>query len=82
MTSNVTRYVMDVGAILLSRDPDGVAEARSRANRTWPAIVGFTIGCGLGAVCETASGLWALWLPLGLALLAFAIALPENGAKT
>ena len=81
MTTNITRLVLDVGETLLSRDPDRVAKARSRANHTWPAIVGFITGCGLGAVCETASGLWSLWLPLGLALLAFAIAFPGNGAN-
>ena len=80
MTTNITRFVLDVGETMLGRDPDRVAKARRRANRTWPAIAGFTLGCGLGAVCETASGLWALWLPLGLALLAFAIAFPGNGA--
>ena len=81
MTTNITRFVLDVGETLLSRDPDRVAKARSRANHTWPTIVGFAIGCGLGAVCETASGLWSLWLPLGLALLALAIAFPGNGAN-
>jgi uncharacterized membrane protein YoaK (UPF0700 family) len=78
MTTNITRFVMDVGETLLSRDPDGVAKARARANHTWPAIGGFTIGCSLGAVSETACGLWSLLLPLGLGLLAFAIAFPGN----
>jgi uncharacterized membrane protein YoaK (UPF0700 family) len=70
MTSNVTRFTMDLGAMLLGRDPDEVAKARRRAQHTWPAIVGFTAGCGLGAACEAAVGLWSLALPAGLALLA------------
>ncbi|WP_233224435.1 hypothetical protein [Thiomonas sp. X19] len=40
--------------------------------RTWPAILGFALGCGLGAACEAAFGLLALALPTGLALLACA----------
>jgi uncharacterized membrane protein YoaK (UPF0700 family) len=75
MTSNVTRFMMDVGEVLLGHDPDEVAKARSRAKHTWPAIVGFTVGCGLGAACEAAVGLWSLALPTGLALLALAMGL-------
>ena len=73
MTSNVTRFTMDLGAMLLGRDPDEVAQARRRAQHTWPAIVGFAVGCGLGAACEAAVGLWSLALPAGLALLALAL---------
>ena len=40
---------------------------------TLPVIVGFATGCGLGAACEAAAGLWSLALPTGLALLAFAM---------
>jgi uncharacterized membrane protein YoaK (UPF0700 family) len=73
MTGNVTRFTMDVAEVLLGRDPDAVARARSRAKRTAQAIVGFAVGCGLGAVCEVTIGLWSLALPAGLALLALAI---------
>jgi hypothetical protein len=59
--------------MLLGRDPDIAAKARSRAKDTWPAIAGFTAGCGLGAACEAAIGLWSLALPTGLALLALAM---------
>jgi len=76
MTGNVTRFTMDVAEILLGRDPDAVATARARAKRTAQTIVGFAIGCGLGAVCEVTIGLWSLALPAGLALLALAIVLP------
>lgn len=73
MTMNVTRFAIDVGELLLGRDQDDAAKARSRAKNTWPAIAGFTAGCGLGAACEAAIGLWSLALPAGLALLALAI---------
>ena len=82
MTSNVTRFAMDVGEVLLGGDPADVAKARNRAARTLPAIVGFTAGCGLGAACEAALGTWSLALPAGLALLAFAMgfaAEPDDG---
>src|SRR5229473_7636631 len=52
MTTNVTRFMMDVGEVLLGRDSDDVAKALRRAKHTWPPIVGFTVGCGLGAACE------------------------------
>src|SRR2546428_566735 len=69
----VTRFTRDVGEGLLGRDPDDVARARSRAKPTWPAIVGFPVGCGLGAACEAAIGLWSLALPASLALVALAM---------
>jgi uncharacterized membrane protein YoaK (UPF0700 family) len=73
MTSNVTRFAIDVGEALLGGDPTDVAKARNRAARILPPIVGFTTGCGLGAACEAALGSWSLALPAGLALLAFAM---------
>ena len=74
MTTNITRFMMDVGEVLLGRDLESVAKARGRAGRTWPAIVGFAAGCALGAACEARLGLWSLALPAGLALLALAMA--------
>ena len=73
MTTDITRFTMDVGAVLFERDPSNVAQARSRAHHTWPAIVGFAVGCGLGATCQVAVGMWSLALPAGLALLALAM---------
>src|SRR3979409_2183622 len=69
MTTNITRFMMDVGEVMLGRSPSDVAKARARAMLTWPAIVGFAIGCGLGAICEAAIGLASLALPVGLAVL-------------
>lgn len=72
MTTNITHFMLDVGEVLLGREPASLAAARTRAMRTWPAILGFASGCGLGAACEAAFGLLALALPTGLALLACA----------
>ena len=84
MTTNVTRFVLDIGEVLLGRDPDEVATARRRARHTWPAIVGFTVGAGLGAAGFAVAGLWSLALPAGLGLLALAICLaarPEGAQE-
>ena len=70
--------------MLLRRDPDEVAKARRRANHTFPAIVGFAVGCSLGAAFEATIGLEALALPIGLALLALLMsfgAAPDNGPR-
>jgi uncharacterized membrane protein YoaK (UPF0700 family) len=73
MTTDVTTFMMDVGAILFRRDPNEIAHARIRARRTWPAIVGFTVGCSLGALLKATIGPWSLALPTSLALFALAL---------
>lgn len=78
ITTDITVFMMDVGAILFRRDPDEVAYARSRARHTWPAIVGFTVGCSLGALLEAVAGPWSLALPIGFALLALALSFSVN----
>jgi uncharacterized membrane protein YoaK (UPF0700 family) len=78
MTTNITRLMMDIVEMMLGRGPADVAMARDRVRRTWPAIVGFAVGCGLGATCETAIGLRSLALPAGLALLAVAMGTTAN----
>jgi uncharacterized membrane protein YoaK (UPF0700 family) len=70
MTTNLTRFVMDIGEAHLGHDPAEVAKARHRAKHTWPVILGFTAGAGLGAACYAAAGLKSLGVPAGLALLA------------
>jgi uncharacterized membrane protein YoaK (UPF0700 family) len=73
MTSNVTLFAMSVGEILVGSDPAEITEARTRAAYALPVILGFTVGCGIGAAYETAIGLWSLALPVSLALIAFAV---------
>jgi uncharacterized membrane protein YoaK (UPF0700 family) len=73
MTTNITHFMMDVGEVLASADGVAITKARGRAMRTLPVIAGFTVGCGLGAACEAAVGLWSLTLPLSLAIIAFAM---------
>jgi uncharacterized membrane protein YoaK (UPF0700 family) len=70
MTTNVTRFMIDVGELLRRGGPRDAAVIRSRVRHTWPAIFGFVLGCGLGAAFEAVAGLRSLALPAGLALLA------------
>jgi uncharacterized membrane protein YoaK (UPF0700 family) len=75
MTTNVTRFVMSLGEVLLGCNPGSVARARTQAKHSRPAIIGSAAGWAMGAVCEWAAGLSSLALPTGLALWAFAIIL-------
>ena len=81
MTGNFTLFAMSVGEVLVGENPADIAEARKRAARTLPAILGFAVGCGLGAAYESAIGLRSLALPVGLALLAFFIGFAAPNAR-
>jgi uncharacterized membrane protein YoaK (UPF0700 family) len=74
MTTNLTRFVLDLGEVWLGTNPDGRAKAMARARHTGVAIAGFVVGAGLGAWCQAHVGLWSLLVPTGLALAAFVIA--------
>jgi uncharacterized membrane protein YoaK (UPF0700 family) len=79
MTSNVTRFVLDLGEALLGRSTEARGQARERAGRTGLATAGFLVGCVLGAASEVTLGLGpSLLLPAGLALAALAL----GGAAT
>jgi uncharacterized membrane protein YoaK (UPF0700 family) len=73
MTTNITNFSIDVVEMLLGHDSGRAERARDRAKRTWPVIVGFLLGCAVGAACETAFGLPSLALPAGCALLSLAL---------
>src|SRR5258707_10248123 len=81
MTTNITRFILDVGTVLLGRESHEVVVARRRARLAWPAIAGFAIGSGLGAVYEAAYGLWSLALPVGFALAALALGFSSQRAE-
>jgi uncharacterized membrane protein YoaK (UPF0700 family) len=82
MTTNVTHFMLDLGEALAGADPVAAAKARRRAMHTLPVIAGFAVGCGLGAACEVAAGLWSLALPTSLALLALVWARVPAGIRT
>ncbi len=73
MTTNLTRFVVDLGEVWFGGDAAGRAKAVARARRTGIAIAGFVIGACLGAWCQARLGLWSLAMPTGLALAALAI---------
>lgn len=70
MTTNLVRLIMDAIESIVGRNPAEVSAAHHRAKQTWPVVVGFIAGAGLGAACFGAVGLEALGLPAGLALVA------------
>jgi uncharacterized membrane protein YoaK (UPF0700 family) len=72
MTTNLTRFMIDLVDALVLRTPNDVSEAGRRANQTWPTVLGFVIGCGVGAAGEAAFALRSLAIPLALALAALA----------
>jgi uncharacterized membrane protein YoaK (UPF0700 family) len=73
MTTNITAFTIAAGDILLGHDRHLVAKAREQMRHTWPAIVGFVVGCALGAASESTFGLTALVIPMVLSGLAFAL---------
>lgn len=52
------------------RKSDELVKARRRAGVTFPCVVGFMVGCTAGAALEVYGGLWALALPVALAVAA------------
>ena len=75
MTTNITLLAIDVGDLLLARQAGNVLKAQTRAKHTWPAVLGFVVGCAVGAWFEMLIGLRSLILPTVLALLALVLGL-------
>jgi len=73
MTTNLTRFVLDLGEVMLGRNPGGRTKAAARAWRTGVAIAGFVAGAGIGAWFQAHVGPWSLAIPSGLVLAALAI---------
>jgi uncharacterized membrane protein YoaK (UPF0700 family) len=80
MTSNITRFVMDLGTVLFEDNRDESASACRRARHAWPAILGFASGCALGAIAQAVIGLQSLALPAGFALLALVLSVQPDRA--
>jgi uncharacterized membrane protein YoaK (UPF0700 family) len=81
MTTNVTNFVLALGQWIFPLRAGVRQEAHRKAMRLLPVIVGFTLGCGLGAAAEDAYGLRALALPTALALLALLMGLRVLGRE-
>jgi uncharacterized membrane protein YoaK (UPF0700 family) len=74
LTTNITLLTNDIVEMMLGRQAEHIVNARRRAKHTWPAVLGFLIGCALGAWLEARIGLRALVLPVGFALVALVLA--------
>jgi uncharacterized membrane protein YoaK (UPF0700 family) len=71
MTTNITQLTVDLAILARSRgNPDELAQAGRRARIILPCIIGFVVGCAAGAALEVKFGLWALVLPVALAVIA------------
>jgi uncharacterized membrane protein YoaK (UPF0700 family) len=74
MTTNITQLTVDLATLARGLEkPDDLTRARQRAGVTFPCVVGFVAGCAAGATLEVRFGLWALALPVALAVLAVAL---------
>jgi uncharacterized membrane protein YoaK (UPF0700 family) len=71
MTTNTVQLTVDL-AVLISgkRAPEDIDQARRRIRLTSPAVAGFVAGCGAGGFLEFHFGLWAITLPVVLAVIA------------
>lgn len=79
MTTNLTRFVVDLGEVWFGSDPAAGAKAVARARRTGLAIAGFVVGACLGSWCQVRLGPWSLAIPTGLALAALALTYCSDG---
>lgn len=71
MTTNITQLTVDLATLASGLgEPDEFARTRHRARVTSPCVVGFVAGCAAGAILEVHFGLWALALPVILAVIA------------
>lgn len=71
MTTNITQLTIDLTTLARGLGKgDELATVRHRAGVTFSCVVGFVVGCAAGAVLEVHFGLWALALPVALAVIA------------
>jgi uncharacterized membrane protein YoaK (UPF0700 family) len=77
MTTNVAHFMLALGEVLAGGDQAAVASARRRMAHLFPVIVGFILGCAVGAAGQAAYGSRALGLPVGLGLLAVGMSSPR-----
>jgi uncharacterized membrane protein YoaK (UPF0700 family) len=78
MTTNVTHFVLALGALLCGGTEHSITAARRQIVRLSPVILGFMFGCALGAAAQATYGAWSIALPTCLALLTLLIVLRSN----
>jgi uncharacterized membrane protein YoaK (UPF0700 family) len=71
MTTNTTQMAVDLALFVRAKgDPTELARARHRIGAICPSVIGFIAGCSAGGALELHFRLWALTLPVALALVA------------
>jgi uncharacterized membrane protein YoaK (UPF0700 family) len=70
MTTNVAHFMLALGEVLAGGEQALVASARRRMVHLFPILVGFVVGCALGAAAQAAYASWSVGLPAVLGLLA------------
>jgi uncharacterized membrane protein YoaK (UPF0700 family) len=83
MTANVTQLAVDLATVIPGiGEPDKLARARHRTGMILPSVAGFIAGCAAGGFLELHFGLWALTLPLLLAVTAIPLGELWNDGST
>jgi len=63
------QFTIDLATLVRGNaSPGEAANARSRIRMTFAAFGGFVAGCATGGILEFHFGLWALMLPVALAV--------------
>jgi len=80
MTGNVAATMIALASLVLG-GPWPVAEAPRRLRRTLPLLVGFFLGCALGAAVAFRFGAWAWGVPAVLSFLAIPLGASLPGSR-
>ncbi len=75
MTNNITQLTLDLARLVHQRQATSEERitAKEQAKESFTSILGFIMGCGLGAVLQVKFNLMALLLPVCLSFLALLI---------
>ncbi|MBN9288596.1 MAG: DUF1275 domain-containing protein [Gammaproteobacteria bacterium] len=78
MTNNITQLTLDLARLVRWRQGtlDEMTAAQHQAKVTLMSILGFILGCGMGAILQNQFDFFALFFPFVLAL--FALFLPRS----
>jgi uncharacterized membrane protein YoaK (UPF0700 family) len=80
MTTNITRFSVGIGEMIVGRDASRGQGARVDVTHTGVSIFGFVIGCAIGAAAEAMFGIWSTAMPAGLAIIAVALGRDQTRA--
>jgi uncharacterized membrane protein YoaK (UPF0700 family) len=83
MTTNITQLTIDLTLLVCGKgDLSNIGRARRGARLTLPSVIGFVAGCAAGGFLELHFGMWALLLPVVLAVIAIPLSeLVREGVK-